>query len=125
MLNDMEASEQKMKVWQRHPWLTLIGSCLINLLIVFLFACIDFQGWKDDFFNSNFGACLYFLEFLLVYSFFAFSLYLTGWCSDSCRKRFIFVLFGGLLLFIPCLIAMLFIALFGIGVLTHLIHLLM
>jgi hypothetical protein len=118
----MQLSQSELGKNKKHPWLILTASCLVNLLILALFATIgaDHARLEDNFLNSNLGACLYFLGYLLIYSIFVFALYLTGWRSDSRRKRFIFVLFGGLLLFISWGIAILVIVLFGIGYLANL-----
>jgi hypothetical protein len=118
----METSEQKMKVWQRHPSLTILGALIVNLCIVipcgYIGCLIEDHNVSDP---SESSAHIFGLMFFaFVFSIFMVAVYLTGWGVDSRFMRVCVIIGTSLALMAAWFICLLILVFIGIGFLARL-----
>src|ERR1039457_344222 len=80
----MEPSNQKLKVWQKHPLLTVLGALVINICIYFpcsyaVSRIVDYSELVAHLFTCG--------TLALVFSVFLSAVFFTGWCAESTFER--------------------------------------
>jgi len=115
----METVGSKIKICERHPFLTLLVALAANLFFVFPFGLIGslVQERNPPPWLLEVLTCVFFAS---VFSIFAAAFYMTGWGAESRLLRLAIMLSGGILMMIFWFIGVLILVFLGMGYLARL-----
>jgi hypothetical protein len=123
----METSQRKVKIWEKHPVLTLLGALVANLCVVFPWGYvagrIEDHIASDPKFSDPSESSMHLLGyglFAFVFLVFMVAVYLTRWCVDSHFVRLCVMVGTSLALMVAWFICVLIMVFIGMGFLARL-----
>ena len=112
-INCMEPTDQKMRIWRKHPLLTVLGALVINLCIYF--PC-SYAVWRIMDYSELVAHLFTCGSIALVFSLFLSAVYLTGWGADSTFERICVIIGTSLILMIVWFIGVLILIVLGVRI---------